>query len=63
MKFLKYFCMAMVVIAFATVAVHAQEEMADAEACAEASVSLLPLAAALLAVPSAAIASLRKLKK
>jgi len=63
MKFLKYFCMAMLVMAFATVAVHAQEEMAEAEACAEASVSLLPLAAALLAIPSAAFASLRRLNR
>ena len=61
MKFLKYFCMAMLVMAFATVAAHAQEEVA--EACAEASVGWLPLAAAFLAVPSAAMVSLRRKNK
>jgi hypothetical protein len=63
MKFLKYFWMAMVVLAFATMAVHAQEEVA-AEECAEAaSVGLLPMATALLAIPAAVIASLRGNKK
>jgi len=52
--------MAMLVMAFATVAVHAQEEARELEACAEASVGWLPLAAAFLAVPSAAMVSLRR---
>ncbi len=60
MKFLKYFCMAMLVMAFATVAVHAQEEAAEACAEAEATVAWLPLATAFLAVPSAALVSLRR---
>jgi hypothetical protein len=60
MKFLKYFCMVILVVAFATVAVHAQEEVAEACAEAEASVGLLPLAAAFLAIPSAALISLRR---
>jgi hypothetical protein len=64
MKFLKYFRMTMLLVsafAFASVAAYAQEEVSELEACAEASVSALPLAAAaLLGIPSALIFARRR---
>ena len=64
MKFLKYTCMAMLLmsaLAVTSVVAHAAEEVEEACAEAEASVSVLPLAAvAFLGIPSAFVLARRR---